>query len=130
MICVEEVERSQGDLTESPFRPAPERRNTSLPWTRRPAWRSHGGLQFQRAMPYLWSRIATQDTDPYYRRESAKKEGSLVVLLLLLLVLILAGAGFALHVLWIIAVVFFVFWLIGVALGRGERAGSHKFYKW
>ena len=54
----------------------------------------------------------------------------MAILLLLLLVLILAGAGFALHVLWIIAVVFFVFWLIGVALGRGESAGSHKFYKW
>ena len=54
----------------------------------------------------------------------------MLVLLLLLLVLILAGAGFALHVLWIVAVIFAVFWLIGVALGRGEGAGRNKFYRW
>jgi hypothetical protein len=54
----------------------------------------------------------------------------MLILLLLLLVLIFAGAGFALHVLWIIAVIFALFWLIGVALGRGESAGSHRFYRW
>lgn len=54
----------------------------------------------------------------------------MLVVLLLLLVLILAGAGFAVHVLWIAAVVFALFWLIGVALGRGESAGSHRFYGW
>jgi hypothetical protein len=54
----------------------------------------------------------------------------MLVLLLLLLVLIFAGAGFALHLLWIIAVVFALFWVIGVALGRGESAGSHRFYRW
>jgi hypothetical protein len=54
----------------------------------------------------------------------------MLILLFLLLVLIFAGAGFALHVLWIIAVIFAVFWLIGVALGRGESSGSHRFYRW
>jgi hypothetical protein len=54
----------------------------------------------------------------------------MLVVLLLLLVLILAGAGFAVHVLWVAAVVFALFWLIGVALGRGESAGSHRFYRW
>jgi hypothetical protein len=54
----------------------------------------------------------------------------MLILLVLLLVLIFAGAGFALHVLWVLAVVFFIVWLIGVALGRGENAGNHKFYKW
>jgi hypothetical protein len=54
----------------------------------------------------------------------------MLVLLLLLLVLILAGAGFALHVLWIAAIIFAVFWLVGVALGRGESAGNHRFYRW
>jgi hypothetical protein len=53
-----------------------------------------------------------------------------IILLLLLIVLILAGAGFAVHVLWIAAVIFALFWLIGVALGRGEGAGSHRFYRW
>jgi hypothetical protein len=59
-----------------------------------------------------------------------QKEMKMVILLLLLLVLILAGAGFAVHVLWIAAVIFALFWLIGVALGRGESSGSHRFYRW
>jgi hypothetical protein len=46
----------------------------------------------------------------------------MLIPLLLLLVLIFAVAGFALHNLWIVAVVFLVVWLIGVALGRGESA--------
>lgn len=54
----------------------------------------------------------------------------MVILLALLLVLIFFGLGFALHVLWIAAVVLFVLWLIGLALGRGESAGSHWFYRW
>ena len=54
----------------------------------------------------------------------------MVILLLLLLVLILAGGGFAVHALWIAAVIFAVFWLAGVALGRGEGAGNHRFYRW
>jgi hypothetical protein len=49
--------------------------------------------------------------------------GITLILLLLLLVLILAGAGFALHVLWIVAVVFAIFWIAGVASGRGEGVG-------
>jgi hypothetical protein len=54
----------------------------------------------------------------------------MVILLALLLVLLFFGLGFALHLLWIVAVVLFVVWLIGLALGRGERAGSHRFYRW
>jgi hypothetical protein len=53
-----------------------------------------------------------------------------LIVLLLLLVLIFAGAGFALHILWIFAVIFALFWIIGVALGRGENAGSHRFFRW
>jgi hypothetical protein len=59
-----------------------------------------------------------------------RKGNVVVVLLLLLLVLILAGAGFAVHLLWIAAVIFAVFWIIGVGLGRGESAGNHRFYRW
>jgi hypothetical protein len=44
----------------------------------------------------------------------------------LLLVLILFGAGFALHLLWIAAAIILVVWLAGLALGRGERAGTHR----
>jgi hypothetical protein len=53
-----------------------------------------------------------------------------LILLVLLLVLLFAGLGFALHFLWILAVIFLVFWLAGVALGRGESAGNHHFYRW
>ncbi len=54
----------------------------------------------------------------------------MMLLLILLLVLLLFGAGFAVHVLWIAAVLFAVFWLVGAALGRGESAGRHRFYRW
>jgi len=54
----------------------------------------------------------------------------MVLILFLLLVLILFGAGFAAHLLWIAAVIFFVFWIIGAAIGRGEGAGRHRFYRW
>lgn len=57
-----------------------------------------------------------------------KEKGGLValILLVLLLALLFAGLGFAVHVLWIIAVVFFVLWLIGWAVGRGAAAGSRR----
>ena len=54
----------------------------------------------------------------------------MLLLLALLLVLIFFGAGFALHLLWIVAVILLVLWLVGAALGRGESAGSHRFYRW
>jgi hypothetical protein len=54
----------------------------------------------------------------------------MVLLLLLLIVLIFAGAGFALHILWIAAVIFALFWLVGAAVGRGETSGRHRFYRW
>jgi hypothetical protein len=55
---------------------------------------------------------------------------TVVLLLAFLLVVMLFGAGFALHVLWIVAAIFLVVWLIGFAIGRGESAGSHRFYRW
>jgi hypothetical protein len=54
----------------------------------------------------------------------------MVIVLALLLVLLFFGLGFAVHLLWIIAAVLFVAWLVGLALGRGERAGSQHFYRW
>jgi hypothetical protein len=54
----------------------------------------------------------------------------MVLLLVLLVVLIFAGVGFAIHLFWIAAVIFAVFWLIGAALGRGETSGRHRFYRW
>ncbi len=54
----------------------------------------------------------------------------MVILLALLLVLIFAGLGFTLHILWVVAGVLLVLWLIGYVLGRGEGAGRHGFYRW
>ena len=54
----------------------------------------------------------------------------MLILLALLLVVLFVGLGFALHVLWIVAVILFVLWLIGLVLGRGENAGNHRFFRW
>ena len=54
----------------------------------------------------------------------------MLLLMALLVVVIFAGLGFAVHVLWLVAVVLFVLWLVGFALGRGENAGSRHFYRW
>lgn len=54
----------------------------------------------------------------------------MLLLLALLLVLLFFGLGFAVHLLWIAAVVLLVLWLVGYAVGRGESAGSHHFYRW
>jgi hypothetical protein len=43
-----------------------------------------------------------------------------IILVLLLLALIFGGLGFAIHALWIIAVVLFIAWVIAFALGRGR----------
>ena len=48
-----------------------------------------------------------------------------VVLLVLLLVLIFAGLGFALHLLWIIAAVLLVIWIIGFLVSGAE----HSWYR-
>jgi hypothetical protein len=45
---------------------------------------------------------------------------AMVILLGLLLVALFFGLGFALHALWIIAIVFAVFWVAGFAFRSGE----------
>ena len=54
----------------------------------------------------------------------------MVILLALLLVLLFGGLGFAVHFLWFVAIVFFILWILGFAMGRGESAGRHGFYRW
>ena len=54
----------------------------------------------------------------------------MLLILALLLVLLFFGLGFAVHILWIAAVVLLVLWLVGFAMGRGENAGAHRFYRW
>jgi hypothetical protein len=45
-----------------------------------------------------------------------------LILVLLIIAVILAGVGFAIHILWIIAAVFFIAWLVGLVLGAGRKS--------
>jgi hypothetical protein len=49
-------------------------------------------------------------------------------LLVLLLALILGGLGFAIHILWWIALAVLVIWLIGFVARAGEGGG--RWYRW
>jgi hypothetical protein len=49
-----------------------------------------------------------------------------LVLAVFLLVLLFAGLGFAIHFLWIVAVVAFLLWLIGFFVSGAER----RWYRW
>jgi len=49
-----------------------------------------------------------------------------LILVFLLLAVVFAGVGFVAHLLWIVAGVFFVFWLAGFAFSRGMRRGGRR----
>jgi len=56
-----------------------------------------------------------------------------IILLVLLLALILGGLGFAIHILWWIALVVLVIWLLGFALRAGTgttRTTRGRWYRW
>ena len=59
----------------------------------------------------------------------AEKKGIVVglILLVLLLALLFFGLGFAAHLLWIVAVIFFIAWIAGFAFRSGERS---RWYRW
>ena len=50
------------------------------------------------------------------------------VLLALLIVILLFGAGFALHVLWIVALVALVLWAAGWLVGVAEHGSRRRWY--
>ena len=50
-----------------------------------------------------------------------------LILVVLSLALLLFGLGFAAHLLWIAAVIFFIAWIAGFAFRSGE--GS-RWYRW
>ncbi|GAA2109644.1 hypothetical protein GCM10009759_50440 [Kitasatospora saccharophila] len=53
------------------------------------------------------------------------------LLLVLLLALLLFGAGFAVKVLWWVAILVLAVWLIGfVARGTHPSGGRHRWYRW
>ena len=47
-----------------------------------------------------------------------------IILVLLLLALIFGGLGFAIHALWIVAVILFIAWVVAFVLGRGRSSGA------
>jgi hypothetical protein len=54
-----------------------------------------------------------------------------IILLVLLLALLFGGLGFAVHALWIVAMVVFIAWLVGFGLARGEGSGGRaRWYRW
>ena len=53
-----------------------------------------------------------------------------VILLVLLLALILGGLGFAIHVLWWIALAVLVVWGIGFLVRVGEGTTRSRWYRW
>ena len=55
-----------------------------------------------------------------------------IILLVLLLALILGGLGFAVHVLWWIALIVLAIWLLGFLFRTAEGARSRRgrWYRW
>jgi hypothetical protein len=54
-----------------------------------------------------------------------------LVLAVLLIALILGGLGFAVHILWWIALIVLVLWLLGFLFRSAEGAGSRRrWYRW
>jgi hypothetical protein len=52
----------------------------------------------------------------------------IIIIAVLLLAVLLFGLGFALHVLWWIALILLVLWLLGFVLRGPER--SRRWYRW
>ncbi|HEY7175778.1 MAG TPA: hypothetical protein VH442_12750 [Micromonosporaceae bacterium] len=54
-----------------------------------------------------------------------------ILLLVLLLALILGGLGFAVHVLWWIALIVLIVWIVGFfARGAASGGGRARWYRW
>ncbi|MFI6444217.1 hydrophobic protein [Kitasatospora sp. NPDC050543] len=51
-----------------------------------------------------------------------------LIIVVLLLALILGGAGFAVHMLWWIALAVLVLWLLGFVFASGSGRG--RWYRW
>jgi hypothetical protein len=55
----------------------------------------------------------------------------LLIIAVLLLALILFGVGFAVHVLWWIALIVLALWLLGFLLRAGRGTGTRRrWYRW
>jgi uncharacterized membrane protein YoaK (UPF0700 family) len=65
------------------------------------------------------------------KRANRKERAVLLIVAVLLLALILAGVGFAVHVLWWIALIVLALWLLGFLFRTAEGAGPRRrWYRW
>ena len=54
-----------------------------------------------------------------------------IILLVLIFALLFGGLGFAIHALWIVAVIVFIAWIIGFGVARGTGRGNKaRWYRW
>lgn len=53
-----------------------------------------------------------------------------IILVVLLIALILGGLGFAVHVLWWIALAVLILWLLGFLFRAAEGGGRRRWYRW
>lgn len=53
-----------------------------------------------------------------------------LILAVLIIALILGGLGFVIHVLWWIAVIVFIVWLLGFLLRAGSGGRRRHWYRW
>jgi Flp pilus assembly protein TadB len=73
-----------------------------------PSLGDHGGS------PHVW----TSPGGYAYSRSGSKWRPDMILLLALLIILIVAGAGFALHLLWWVAIAALVVWALSFLLRR------------
>jgi hypothetical protein len=65
------------------------------------------------------------------KRANRKELAVLLILAVLLLALILFGVGFAIHVLWWIALIVIILWLLGFLFRAAEGGGRRRrWYRW
>jgi hypothetical protein len=85
-----------------------------------------------KARALAWPRRQPQPRSPRFVRAIAQAAGNsaIVIVAALLLVLILGLLGFAIHVLWWLALVALVAWLLGFFLRVGETIAKPPRRRW
>jgi hypothetical protein len=62
--------------------------------------------------------------------EERRNQLMALILVVLLLALLLGGLGFAVHILWWIALIVLVIWLLGFLIRMGEGGSRGRWYRW
>jgi uncharacterized membrane protein len=85
-----------------------------------------------KARALAWPRRRPQPRSPRFVRAIAQTAGNsaIVIIAALLLVLILGLLGFAIHVLWWLALVALLVWLLGFFLRVGETIAKPPRRRW